>query len=225
MTAARNLAFALACIQLGACSQTISPHFATTETVAVQDQSFVFGQTNTAFVGQPIVRVSDCFLETRRFDGFEATQRVTLEGQELKDAGWAEGDILIPVGTTVYDGIEYFVVPISNYGRAPRFVLVDSKGSILNKNLFISEGFGALPLSHNVLPVGARLSPIKIDDPSNPPRGTGIKYEIIYSGTNGLEINLLYREYTPTESCATNLLPRTNLPSERHKDPIQKPSV
>mgnify|MGYP001245270618 CR=1 FL=1 len=157
------------------------------------------GQTNTAFVGQPIVRVSDCFLETRRFDGFEATQRVTLEGQELKDAGWAEGDILIPVGTTVYDGIEYFVVPISNYGRAPRFALVDSKSSILNKNLFISEGFGALPLSHNVLPVGARLSPIKIDDPSNPPRGTGIKYEIICSSTNGLEINLLYREYTPTD--------------------------
>lgn len=156
------------------------------------DRNYTLGVENSAFVGQPIVRVKDYWVRTDTRAALHPDQPFSvflpLFGPTLSVEA---SDTIRVVGTQVRAGVTYRLVRLRHI---PLEFLVRPDGTFDGRAM---NGVVKMGYSYDFKPETVKLLPI-VDEEVSTDRGF-LNFELVYSGANKDEITLLYREYTPQD--------------------------
>lgn len=188
----------------------------------VFDKNYVLGREQTAFVGEPVVRVKDYYVEVRSTPTFTSPV-------EMQTSWWAGQDQQYPVGFELraealmnVDGTEYYIAePVPPLYRGLGMV-VDMDGHYRGK-IMARGGFFATACDLGAVCIKPNQIDFKSTQGGPIVSGRGfVNFEIVYSGTSKDTFNLLYREYTPNDMArpafTQNLTYDRGSPSIRFRD-------
>lgn len=164
------------------------------------DKSYKLGVPQSAVVGNPMIRVKDYWV-TRRDTGVYTLPIAVKFGHHPfgKDEFFPSGTPVRLAGYVNENGVNYRVVVFP--GQDARFfpLLVDSSGKYAG--IALNMMAGGAPFH----PGGGKILTVEYSGELNFPDSTiesvssdggYINYELIYAGSSGDSINLIYREYT-----------------------------
>lgn len=166
-------------------------------------KNYSIGKPLKAYVGDPMVRVKDYYLDEIQ------TQVATVNTNAIA-SGWSIGVNLEKgrqyrvVGTWNLNGKQYTVVEtLFNSNTANKAgLLIREDGSIADRLLIMvaNSNYKAIVANEkiSVSPAGTRLIRKKTSK-VNSQRGGYINFELIFTGITGQSINVLYREYSPED--------------------------
>jgi hypothetical protein len=155
------------------------------------ERNYTIGVPQSVFVGQPMVRVKDYY--TRQVGGIVRPDRAfTLKLPPFLKMEIPAGEAMRVVGTTDRDGTRYRLLQIQRPEASfLRFLLHPDgsfKGTALNA-AGARMGFGYTPD-----PADVKVLP---DQDLEVVAGRGMtNFELVYGGTTGDAIQVMYREYT-----------------------------
>lgn len=188
----------IAALLLAACAtvQPVGPANVAATTEHVLDRNYTLGKQESAYVGQPVVRVKDYWVNRSQRSALKASEDFTLImpifGTKVPISADQPIDV---VGTQERDGKAYRVVVLPSPLVATLRFLVNEDGSL--------DGRAVAPLgakmgyTYRADPASVRFVSSVAEQVSSD-RGY-LNFEIVYSGANKDELNLLYREYTPQD--------------------------
>jgi hypothetical protein len=199
----RKIAMLLGALVLGGCN--INPY--NVRPVAqsapaqrhVVEKNYELGQEHSAFVGQPLVRVKDYYVETRTAPAFSSPAPMSASWWGSQDLHYPEGFELRAAAQMDLEGVTYYIAQPSPplHQGVGMLVAPDGRfrGGLITRNgiVFTACAVGAVC-----------VSPAQIDFRSTSGetilKGSGfVNFELIYSGATKDALNLLYREYTPDD--------------------------
>lgn len=192
-----RIVFAFAATLLLAACATVQPLPADSLASTIEhkiDRNYTVGTEASAFVGQPVIRVKDYWVQTNTRPALASDVAFSvflpLFGPTVQVAA---GEPVMLVGTQQRDGVTYRMVQLP--GAPALSFLVNEDGSFDGRavNMLGSK----MGYSYDFTPATVKLSPITAEQVSAD-RGY-LNFEIVYSGSTKDEINLLYREYTPQD--------------------------
>jgi len=159
----------------------------------VNESNYQVGQSRQAFVGEPIVRVRDYWLETLDEPAVEATVQTSIKMNFRRPRVVAAGEVIPIVGKIEYQGKLYRIARFDGLDAFGDMLLTDD-GRLTGK---FRGMLGAVqPMdSHKIEPADALFKDVTKKTVVETREFTN--FELIYSGISGGSINILYREYTP----------------------------
>jgi hypothetical protein len=181
------IAFASALVGCASVQYETGPSFLGSERQS--ERSYVIGQSTSAFVGNTMIRVQDFRVDRYSSQEVEITNTFNMSGFGL-NRQFSEGERFRLGGRTLLNDQEFQFFIVGTYG-----ILFDQNGSVQDRVLNLMA-YPPTFLVYNYENNGGpgSVSPV-INEQINV-SGDGQNYEIIYSGTDGNSINLIYREYT-----------------------------
>lgn len=206
-------------ILLSGCAHTITPSINTKiGTEKVFDKNYIVGKIQTAYVGEAIVKVKDYTINKYSTQYMKASNdfNITWGNQHVKGNSIKSYPV---IGTSEHDNVLYTVV------RAGLLNLyIDSNGTPLKKAFIGPPGMPKIPFTSKITPSNLFFAPITEEVIDN--KAGFINYELIYSGTNGKEITISYREYTNKDMARPafyqNLIYNAEIKKIRFKNTIIK---
>ncbi len=182
-----------AVVLLMGCSQVVSPKISDTiprGTERIKYQSHKIGRVQTAYVGEPMVKVKDYVVNRYRSKVARATNDFVISSGFIKITGNTDVDYSLNKETVV-DGVKYDVVDLPGGLPPGGFgVLVTPEGGVTN---FFMNG-GELHRGWNVYPNNLKF--IAGEKREVDPKSAYLNYELLYGGSDGKSVNLTYREYS-----------------------------
>lgn len=178
---------------VGGCA-TVQPYVPTpTSTTRQVDRNYVIGREQSAAVGESIVRVKDYQLKQMPTNIVKADKAFTLYAPPISTIAFPTGGSATIVGTTPRDGVNYRMVRLPQSPLLNFLVRDDGtfEGSAVN---FRGERMG---WSYTPNPPDVRLLPDSAGAVETTPGYEN--YELVYSGSAGDTLQVLYREYTPND--------------------------
>lgn len=197
----KNLALAMcAAVALVACGgdYNVRP-VQSNDSRHVLEKNYTLGQTQTAYVGQPVVRVKDYDVRSAG-QAFAAPIEFTASMKGSPDVHYPAGTKILAGSMMDYEGKTYFMAsPTPALPDAVR-LLIAQNGSYSGLAVTWDESVFEPCEDTDIVcvkPSKIAFDPTTID---NIVKGTSfINFELIYSGASKDTINLLYREYTPDD--------------------------
>jgi hypothetical protein len=188
----RELAILLIGFLFAGCQQIeqAQPRLAASDT-PVQEKSYQLGIPQEAYVGSTMVRV-------REYHTLQSTQNSAVASSDFEVSAplaftkrGQRGSVYDIIGSTMYNGREYQVMKLEEYG-----LVLDESGRLMEKVINLSSGFNNFYLpTFEIRPPDVRFerqSDVTIDT-SRP----FTNYELLYSGIDGDTMRINYREYSP----------------------------
>ena len=159
------------------------------------ERNYEIGKPQSAYVGQPLVRVRDYYQQQAQVEVVRADKAFRMLLPPFIHADVAQGAAGRIVGTTQRNGKTYRLVVLPDpAAMALRMLLNDDgtfEGSAINN--FNSEmGFSYQPEPPDAKMIGETVTA------ADKTKGY-INFELVYGGTTGDSIQVLYREYTPDD--------------------------
>ena len=202
----------IACFLLSGCtSYIIQPSDIKKQHVI--EKNYELGKELTAFVGDPIIKVKDYYITPTELylnasSDFIVAARFGADigggiGKPLTGSKLSASGQLIKyplLGYVIYNGVKYRVVELPKYKM--RF-LIDGSGRVSNKmlqslpdgtNIIAFGKFNISPKDLTFTPANEKESGGKVDI-----AGGYLNYELIYTGSDGKTLSILYREFTPDD--------------------------
>lgn len=161
------------------------------------DRNYQIGIEQSVFVGQPMVRVKDYYAQQADMQVLRPDQAFQMRMPPFGPVFTAAAGQDMPVvGTTTRDGVTYRLVQMSAQGYAfPVRLLVTPEGRF--------EGSGISAIGERM---GWTYKPSPADVQLLPAESSAVvaskgftNYELVYGGTNGDSMQVMYREYTPDD--------------------------
>lgn len=161
------------------------------------DRNYELGKSQQVYVGQPLVRVRDYYEQQTQIQMLRANQAFKMSTGFLgPSANVAQGEGLRVVGSTDHRGKTYRVVHFQDPGLFGFNFLINPDGTF--SGLAISSITGVYQMG-TLLP---EPSDVKLlgDMTTLVDKTKGyMNFELVYDGTTGDSIQVLYREYTPDD--------------------------
>lgn len=158
------------------------------------DRNYAIGIQQSVYVGQAMVRVKDYY--TDQVSGIARPDRAfTLKLPPFMRVNVAAGEAMQFVGTTQRAGKTYRVVKIQQPAAAALGFLLNDDGTF--EGSAVNVAGARMGFSYKPDPSGTRVLP---DKDISVVVGRGVtNFELIYGGTTGDSIQVMYREYTPED--------------------------
>ncbi len=192
----RILIFAL-CGLMGSCAsvQPIAPVLSAPEHKV--NRNYEIGKQESVYVGQPLVKVSDYYAQRAQVQVVRASQPFVMSTGFLGvSARVAQGEALRVVGSTQHDGKAFRVVHIQQPDMFGFNFLINDDGTF--SGAAISSVTGAYQMG-SLMPVPPDVRLVE-DAVTAIDKAKGyVNFELVYGGTTGDSIQVLYREYTPDD--------------------------
>ncbi len=161
------------------------------------DRNYEIGKSEQVYVGQPLVRVKDYWEQQAQVEVVRADKAFVMNTGFLgASASVAQGEGLRVVGITEHDGKTYRVVHFQEKSMFGLNFLINPDGTF--SGWAISNVNGA----HQIGTLLANPPDVKLvsDTATAVDKTKGyINFELVYGGTTGDSIQILYREYTPND--------------------------
>jgi len=160
------------------------------------DRNYEIGVQQQAYVGDPIVKVRDYYVQQASRPVLRADQPFTMKIPPFSTIRVGpESDWLIE-GTKERRGIQYRLAKLDQMGPAfgLKFLITEDgrfEGSAINL------GGSRMGFTYRPDPDNVRLLPVTATAVATAKGGTN--FELVYFGTTGDAINIAYREYTPDD--------------------------
>lgn len=187
------LAFTVGGALIGGCA-TVQPYTPTpTSTTRQVDRNYVIGREQSAAVGESIIRVKDYYVKQAPTNIVKADKAFTLYAPPTQTIEFPSGGSATIIGTTPRDGVNYRMVRLPQIALLNFLLREDEtfEGSAIN---FRGERMG---WSYTPKPPDIRFIPDSIDAVETSPGYAN--FELVYGGSAGDTIQVLYREYTPND--------------------------
>lgn len=178
-------------------------------TEQVFNRNYVLGSVATAYIGEPIAKVKEYYLNKKQDAVMIPTQDFTHEGK-ANDIGLqllfkGQKDAKYPIiGKTNFDNLDLTIVSVPwmrtdlknqelkepSSSRCPCIMVMDS-GNIYGKikyNAYVEKG------ALTTKPSDVKLIRSNLESTISRPGSTN--FELVYSGTDGKSLHITYREYT-----------------------------
>lgn len=167
-------------------------------TQEVNERNYEIGRPQTAVVGDTLIRVRRYFVQKREVSAVEANTDFAVFGGGY-DIHFVK-DQTVPIrGTTLVDGVRYYVLPVETTQLglpAVLELLIAEDGHIHSKALN-----GGVIYSYRAEPSDGRLLPVqRVDVVKTQPF---VNYEIVFNGSDGQAMRFTYREYSPDDLART----------------------
>ncbi|MCA1779958.1 MAG: hypothetical protein LC637_11415 [Xanthomonadaceae bacterium] len=162
----------------------------------VVERNYLLGQTKTAHVGDAMVRVKDYWVTRTNNPAVTPTSAVTINPTGWDGPVTYSPGMLFPVeGEVTLGGEKYTIVRFAEFGDNGRLI-IDSDGRLDGR--FLNLYNRPVPMfKHDVEPSNTRFERTVQQEVERDV--TFLNFELIYSGSSGGSINVLYREYTPDD--------------------------
>jgi hypothetical protein len=177
------------------------------------ERNYEIGKVESAFVGQPLVKVRDYFVQHPEAAIVRADKSFRMLMPPVVHADVAQGAAARIVGTTQRNGKTYRLVILPDSGASNLRMLLNDDGSFEGSaiNNFNTEmGFSYRPDPPDVRMVA--------DPATSVDRSKGYtNFELVYGGAAGDSIQVLYRENAPEGSaCAAATQPLVYSLASKH---------
>jgi len=159
----------------------------------VNESNYQVGESRQAFVGEPIVRVRDYWLETLGEPAVEATEQTSIKMNFHRPRVVAVGEVIPVVGKIDYNGKLYRIARFDGLDAFGDMLLTDD-GRLTGKFRGVLGAVQPMD-SHKVDPPDAVFKEVTKKTVVETRAFTN--FELIYSGMSADSVSLLYREYTP----------------------------
>lgn len=159
----------------------------------IADKNYELNIENSAYVGQPIIKVKDYTLNTYESDRMQSSSDFLIEGPVLYgNNSFKMTQFFSVIGTTVVDEQKFTLIqlPSPNTFQSLR-LMIDNNGKPNNK---IYNGAQPLIYSYSFVPRELKFNFVDEDEIDVTSGYTN--FEIIYSGSDDEKIYLTYREFT-----------------------------
>ena len=185
----------LMCAVLSGCAsvQPVAPVISAPEHKV--DRNYEIGKAQSAYVGQPLVRVRDYYQQQSQVEVVRADKAFRMLLPPFIHADVAQGAAGRIVGMTQRNGKAYRLVVLPDPAASALRMLLNDDGTFEGSaiNNFNSEmGFSYKPDPPDAKMVGETVTA------ADKTKGY-INFELVYGGTTGDSIQVLYREYTPDD--------------------------
>ena len=159
------------------------------------DRNYELGKSQQVYVGQPLVRVKDYYEQQAQLQVVRADRAFRMLLPPFIHADVTQGAAARVVGTTQRNGKSYRLVVLPDPVAAALRLLINDDGSFEGSAI---NNFGSeMGFSYKPDPPDAKL---KGDTATLVDKTKGyINFELVYGGTTGDSIQVLYREYTPDD--------------------------
>lgn len=185
----------LALVFFSGCYQIIRPPIKPPRlgTEKVFQKNYQIGQMQTAYVGQPIVKLKDYQIERYGLNNMMASEDFVIsEGSTTLISGNKNTSYPIS-GETTINNETYVTLDI--LGHRGVLALIRKDGTVYNKLLGkFKQGYILVGRSVTVSPPNLKFTPL-IEETIYTKAGY-LNYELIYTGTDGKSLSITYREYT-----------------------------
>jgi hypothetical protein len=175
--------------------QPLAPSPATSTAQHHVERNYELGKPQHVFVGQPLVRVRDYYEQQTQVAVLKADRTFRMLLPPFIHADVPQGSISRVVGATTRNGKTYRLVVLPDPAASQLRMLLNDDGTFEGSavNMFNAEmGFSYKPDPPDARLVGDTATTV------DKTRGY-INFELVYSGTTGDSIQVLYREYTPDD--------------------------
>lgn len=186
------------------------------------DKNYQLGQQLSAYVGAPMLRVKDYWVTHRDSGVYQLPQAITYHQLFMRPKTFPAGTPLAFLGYYMLDGQRLKVLALPDRDASMFPMLVDDSGRFTNKLLnrvnggwFEQTGGKVASIEDFTPPL--QFAPHTVDDVSAESGYTN--FELLYAGSNANEVNLIYREYTPTDLARAAFT--QNLTYDRHAPTIR----
>jgi len=168
-------------------------------TERVFDKNYELGNKKTAYTGEPIVKVKDYHILRFKSGFVKPNTDFTIKWSDKEISQGVVGDDYPILGKFMWNNKLYNLVsfPLNSTSKtidsSQRGVAIDEAGKCIG--IETRNGIGTLIRNENIChPKDIEFKTVESERVN---RKLGyVNYEIIYSGTNGNQINAIYREYT-----------------------------
>ncbi len=192
----KSLLAILALASIAGCAtvQPVSQAQLASSTEHKVDRNYTIGAPSSAYVGQPLVRVKDYWIKTSTKAALKPSEAFTLDMPLFGPTIHVSPDQGVEViGTNERDGVTYRVVKLP--GLDFLGFLVNDDGTFDGRA--VNFAGAKMGYTYKFQPSDVRLIPGSVEEVFAD-RGY-VNFELVYSGSTKDEINLLYREYTPSD--------------------------
>ncbi|MGS1128468.1 hypothetical protein ACVCL3_15845 [Rhodanobacter sp. UC4437_H4] len=180
----------------------IPPIAAQSEPVHTIDKNYQIGQPMKAFVGSPMIRVKDYYVTHRDTGTYLLPKTVTFHQLFFRAKTFAAGTPVILIGYYMLDGQRLKMLVLPDRDASIFALLVDESGHFTNKLFNRVQGKWFEQTGGKIASVTGFDPPLNfathtVDEVST--EGGYTNFELVYSGASANQLNLIYREYTPTD--------------------------
>lgn len=192
----------LGLVFLSGCSQTINPvHKTELSSERIYEKNYTVGKQKEVFVGEAFIKVKDYKVKHFSATSVRADVDFTMSGGPVA-FGVSKSENYKVIGSTLLNDQSFRVVQIKNTSFG---ILIDQQGHVYNRvlNSVVGGAPGAIELIYDfdISPMDVTFLESKSEeiDVNN-----GFQnFELIYSGTNGSQFNVTYREFSPGNMAKT----------------------
>lgn len=180
----------------------IPPTVAQSEPVHTIDKNYQLGAQMSVFVGEPMVRVKDYYVTHRDSGTYLLPKTVTHHQLFMRPKTFAAGTPMILVGYYMLDGQRLKLLALPDRDASLFPMLVDESGHFTNKLFNRMAGNWFEQTGGKIASVEGFDPPLDfathtVDEVSA--EGGYTNFELVYAGASASQLNLIYREYTPTD--------------------------
>lgn len=203
----------IACLLLSGCTAYIVQPM-DIKSKHVVEKNYELGKELTVFVGDPIIKAKDYYITPTNVY-MDASSDFIVAARTGADIGGGIGEPLTgskynadgklvkypALGYLSYNGAQYKVVELPKYKM--RF-LIDERGRV-SKKMLQSLGDGLKDIiafgDFNISPTDLTFTPDNENESGGKVDISGgyLNYELIYTGSDGKTLSILYREFTPDD--------------------------
>lgn len=160
------------------------------------DRNYEIGVQRQAYVGDPIVKVRDYYVQQASRPVLRANQPFTLKIPLLSTIRVGQESDWLVDGTLERRGVTYRLARLDQIGPALALkFLITEDGRFEGSAVTVSGS--RMGFSYRPDPETVRLLPVTSTAVATAKGGTN--FELVYFGTTGDAINIAYREYTPDD--------------------------
>lgn len=180
----------------------LPPTATQSEPVHTIDKNYRLGERLSAFVGDPMVKVKDYYVIHRDTGTYLLPKAVTFHQLFSRPKTFAAGTPVTFLGYYMLDGQRLKMLALPDRDAMNFPLLVDEKGRFTNKLFSRAAGGWFEQTGGKIASIEDFDPPLDfdthtVDDVST--EGGYTNFELVYSGASAGQLNLIYREYTPTD--------------------------
>lgn len=159
-------------------------------------KNYTKGEVNTVYVGESTISHQDYYVKRQNINKVRPTEDFSVTGAETA-INISKDNVYLVVGTVQLEEKTYYSVFVSGTSLIglgiKAYLLITESGEIHDK--ILNEYGVPIVYKYKVTPKTARFE-FLTEENIDSSKGF-INYELIYTGTSGDSITLLYREFTP----------------------------
>lgn len=189
------LSFLASFVLIGCAHQLKSVTYESQGVAHKYEKNYALNKLQKAYVGEPIIRVKDYYVEKVNIPQVEPSEDFSVETGLLK-MKFSRGKKYSVSGTTAYNSTSYQVILSDNHTLdwSTPAVLIDKEGTILYAAQTGKSGVIVQP-TFNLLPTTARMISA-FDEKVSMSKGYE-NYELLFNGIDKNSMTFTYREFSP----------------------------